>query len=260
MNIYPASHLDNNSTHKVILFIHGGAWNSGDKFLYHNVGLNLQKHLPNCTTIVCNYTLSPEGFIEDQVEDICNCVEWIHKDLIKFMKENSSLFDNIKNIELTVCGHSAGGHLTFLSCLFSPKTLQKITNIISFASVFDIVNQYERELERCVENISGLRKVMHGEENLVKYSPYQLLKSGNYDFFFKTKANIYLLQGKKDFTIPKIQIETFTQLLKDKGMNVFHEMLDDVDHSLVVKSLMNIDTRKEINKTIINIFSKVILQ
>ncbi|KAF0973838.1 hypothetical protein FDP41_007225 [Naegleria fowleri] len=206
-----------NSKTQVLLFIHGGAWNSGDKLLYHNLGCTLRDYLNDHILVICNYrkyskkkkdettidhstssistatnsisttsgatseslssnsscrygTLDHMYDIEDQLQDVEKCIEWIHSTpLFKPPPING----DHHWIDLSICGHSSGAHLSLTSLLRKPSLAQYVNRVILLAGVYDLEKQYQREIERGVEKWSGLYRVMRGD--LIKYSPYHML-------------------------------------------------------------------------------------
>ncbi|KAG2373780.1 hypothetical protein C9374_011869 [Naegleria lovaniensis] len=257
---------NNTSCLKVLLFIHGGAWNSGDKLLYHNLGCTLRNYLQDHVIVICNYrkyskrkistsnsdmnnknnhknnttsnnhknnTTSNNGnsttsnnnttnqmdstsdhyqlnrfnenyyYIEDQLQDVETCIEWIHKEFIHHYHQHSnhqhsnhqhsnhqdshhqhsnhhrhshqSSNTSIPIIDLSICGHSSGAHLSITNLVKKPKLAQLVNRVILLACVYDLEKQYQREVERGVENLSGLYRVMRGD--LKQFSPYHMLQS-----------------------------------------------------------------------------------
>ena len=87
----------------VLIFVHGGNWNSGDKKLYGFIGRNFAKK--GITTVIAGYTLSPKANYDDMAKEIAEAVTWT--------KENISNYKGNPD-ELFLTGHSAGGHLISL--------------------------------------------------------------------------------------------------------------------------------------------------
>ena len=94
------SKYQNNS---VLVFVHGGNWNSGDKKLYGFFGRNFAKK--GVTTVIVGYTLSPDASFKEMAIEVAKAVEWT--------KENISKYKGNPN-EIFLTGHSAGGHLVAL--------------------------------------------------------------------------------------------------------------------------------------------------
>ncbi len=87
----------------VLVFIHGGSWNSGKKETYWWLGRNMAHK--NVVTVVINYSLSPVYQYEKMAADCAKALKWV--------SENASSFGGDPN-NIFVMGHSAGGHLAAL--------------------------------------------------------------------------------------------------------------------------------------------------
>ncbi|CAN5866019.1 alpha/beta hydrolase [soil metagenome] len=87
----------------VVVFIHGGYWDSGDKSEYPFVADSLTE--AGFMTIIVNYRLVPDITFPSYAEDVALAVKWV--------------FDNVANYggdpnEVFLMGHSAGAHIAAL--------------------------------------------------------------------------------------------------------------------------------------------------
>lgn len=87
----------------VLIFVHGGNWNAGNKKNYGFIGRNFAKK--GITTVIAGYTLSPKANYDDMAKEIAKAVIWTKENISKYNGDSN-------NIYLT--GHSAGGHLIAL--------------------------------------------------------------------------------------------------------------------------------------------------
>lgn len=85
----------------VLLFIHGGYWQSLDKSDFSFIAPALVK--AGVTVAVVNYALCPAARIEDIVRQMLRATAWLWKNVTRYGGDPARLF---------VSGHSAGGHLT----------------------------------------------------------------------------------------------------------------------------------------------------
>jgi acetyl esterase/lipase len=121
----------------VVVFVHGGAWRTGDKSgilgLYRNVGTFLAQQ--GVGAVVTNYRLSPAVQHPAHVHDVAKAVAWTHKNIARNGGRPDQLF---------LCGHSAGGHLVALLATdptylkaegLSPSILK---GIIPISGVYDV--------------------------------------------------------------------------------------------------------------------------
>jgi len=78
----------------IIMFIHGGSWDSGSKDIYKFVGQGFAKD--GYTVIIPNYRLYPEALFPDFIHDIALATAWTHRTYPKR--------------KIILIGHSAGAH------------------------------------------------------------------------------------------------------------------------------------------------------
>jgi arylformamidase len=105
----------------VLIFVHGGNWNSGNKEMYGFFGRNFAKK--DVVTVLPGYTLSPKANYDTMTKQIAQAITWTQKNITDYGGDP-------KQIYLT--GHSAGGHLITLATL-NPKygiNPQSISGII----------------------------------------------------------------------------------------------------------------------------------
>lgn len=93
----------------VVIFIHGGYWDSGDKADYSFVADSLTEH--GFTTVIPNYRLVPEITFPSYVEDVALAVKWV--------------FDNLQPRTVFLMGHSAGAHIAALAA-FDERYLEAV--------------------------------------------------------------------------------------------------------------------------------------
>lgn len=91
----------------VVVFLHGGAWASGSRELYHQVGQSIAQ-AARCTCCVVGYRLMkpPDGYatMATQMADVRLAVEWCRR---RFGRAR----------RLVLAGHSSGAHLALMSVL-----------------------------------------------------------------------------------------------------------------------------------------------
>ncbi|WP_034891014.1 alpha/beta hydrolase [Gillisia sp. Hel_I_29] len=90
----------------VLIFVHGGNWNSGKKELYSFFGNNFAKK--GIVTVVVGYTLSPEASYKEMAIEIAQAIKWTKSNISDYKGDPEKIF---------LTGHSAGGHLVALAAL-----------------------------------------------------------------------------------------------------------------------------------------------
>ncbi|MDO7877594.1 alpha/beta hydrolase [Hymenobacter sp. ASUV-10] len=84
----------------VVLFMHGGNWNSGNKNIYTFVGRRLARQ--GVVAVVINYRLAPKVKIDGMADDCARALAWTVQHIGEYGGDPGRVF---------VMGHSAGGGL-----------------------------------------------------------------------------------------------------------------------------------------------------
>ncbi|RIV23804.1 alpha/beta hydrolase [Fibrisoma montanum] len=87
----------------VVVFIHGGSWNSGRKNLYTFIGRRLAKQ--GVVAVIINYQLAPTVEVPAMVDDCARAVLWTRQHIADYGGDPNRIY---------VMGHSAGGGLAAL--------------------------------------------------------------------------------------------------------------------------------------------------
>ncbi len=90
----------------VILFVHGGSWQSGDKSFYDFIGERFAAQ--GFVTVVINYRLTPAVRHPEHVRDVARAFRWTYEHVHAYGGDPRSIY---------LAGHSAGGHLVALLAL-----------------------------------------------------------------------------------------------------------------------------------------------
>ena len=85
----------------VLMFIHGGGWQMGDRWQYALVGRRMAERGIACAVI--SYRLSPGVKHPEHIRDCARAFAWLYRNVGKYGGDPERMF---------VSGHSAGGHLT----------------------------------------------------------------------------------------------------------------------------------------------------
>ncbi|WP_080238699.1 alpha/beta hydrolase [Spirosoma rigui] len=87
----------------VVLFIHGGSWNSGNKNIYWFIGRRLAKQ--GVVAVIINYRLAPNVLVPAMADDCADAVLWTARHIAEYGGDPNRIF---------TMGHSAGGGLAAL--------------------------------------------------------------------------------------------------------------------------------------------------
>lgn len=120
-----------------LMFVHGGAWKSGNKKLYAAFGSTFAKQ--GIGVVVINYRLTDKTNSvkhPDHINDVASAFAWIHANIGKYGGRNDRIF---------ISGHSAGGHLVSLLATDESYlkehhlSLKDIRGVISLSGVYEII-------------------------------------------------------------------------------------------------------------------------
>ncbi len=212
----------------VVVFIHGGNWNSGSKNTYWFVGRRLAKQ--GVVAVVINYRLSPSVQVPAMADDCARAVLWATQHIGDYGGDPNRIF---------VMGHSAGGGLAALlttdNTLFTKLGLPK--NPVKGAILDDPAG---------VDMYDYLQKMEYpnDEQYLVSFgkdpegwravSPMQKIIQAENP---KTVPPMLIYSGEK--TYPSIDISTkkFQEKLKAMGVTSQYRELPGKKHIPMVTQL-----------------------
>ena len=179
--------LNNGKKNPTIVFIHGGGWQTGDKFVYE--GRAKKYALAGFNVAAINYTLATEDPATHWPAQLRDCLQALH-----YLKINADLF-GIDKTRLAVGGDSAGAHLSlFLNeakvilNMFGPCDLTQpdLNQLLDDLWVFDH-KTYEQDptLYKNASPLFGMSKVItppivtvHGRnDEVVPYNQALMLKA-----------------------------------------------------------------------------------
>jgi acetyl esterase/lipase len=87
----------------VLIFVHGGSWNSGKKSLYNFFGSRMARK--DVVVVILDYPLSPQVTYADMASSVAKGVQWVSQNIERYGGNPEKIF---------LSGHSAGGHLAAL--------------------------------------------------------------------------------------------------------------------------------------------------
>lgn len=87
----------------VLIFIHGGSWNSGRKEIYDFMGSRLARR--GVVTVIIDYPLAPAYQLPVMEKASATAIKWVKENIANYGGDPEQIY---------VSGHSAGGHLAAL--------------------------------------------------------------------------------------------------------------------------------------------------
>jgi len=194
----------------VLVFIHGGSWDSGKKETYWWLGRNFAHK--NVVCVVINYRLSPSKY--DQIASDCAAA-------LKWVKENISNYEGNPE-RVFVMGHSAGGHLAELinsdPSFFRQQNIMNPIRGVILDDPFGLdMYEYMTTAEKDHYYNSFIKTFSTNEEEWKKASPLAYLTNIN-------NPHLIFVGGRTYLSI-QLQSKRFYELLKAANLPVdFHEI------------------------------------
>jgi len=191
----------------VLFFVHGGAWMHGDKnFLGVYSSLGKAFASKGVGVVVTNYRLSPAVRHPEHSLDVGRALAWTQNNIASMGGDPAAI---------TLCGHSAGGHLVSLiacsgeiqkQCGVDPA---KIRAVAPISGVYDIPN--------------GFLPMVFGAAPRDAASPSRLAKPGLPPFLVIFGENDLKYCGREPS-------QTFCRCLSEKGNKAMELELAGADH------------------------------
>ncbi len=164
----------------VLLFVHGGAWRSGDRKLYGKLGEMFARN--GIGAVVISYRLSPKVKHPAHIQDVARAFAWTYRHIAQYGGRPDQIF---------ICGHSAGAHLVALlatngSYLQAEKlSPANIKGVIPISGVFKITpgrlaDVFGTDAEVCrqaspIQNLTGKQPpflLIYAEKDYKQFDQY----------------------------------------------------------------------------------------
>uniref|UniRef100_A0A7S1Y375 BD-FAE-like domain-containing protein n=1 Tax=Grammatophora oceanica TaxID=210454 RepID=A0A7S1Y375_9STRA len=230
--------LDTKSSHSNkpwIVFCHGGAWGSGQPWMYRLAALPFLAEGYN--VCVWGYRTYPDGNVADQQHDLAMALQTLRQ------KYDPS--------HVAVVGHSSGSHIALMTALTKPSSTSAVVDtIILLSGVYDICAHYEWETARGIDELSPMKPACGTHRSAwQEVSPTLLLQPSALDDLVSTKASIntealppiLILHGINDKVVPYTSAINVTKAfygIDEDQSNVVQLQLLPTGHAELVLELM----------------------
>lgn len=202
MDVYLPAARSSSST-KVIIMIHGGAWNAGDKSDFDQYVDSLKKREPSYAIFNLNYRLAnPTNIFPAQEQDVKAAIEFIDSKRIEY-----GISD-----KFVLLGASAGGHLALLQG-YKQTTPIKVKAIVDFFGPTDLTALYNNPPNPLVQPL--LASVTGGTPT-THTSIYQT--SSPLSYVNAQSPPTLILQGGADIIVPASQSSLLDNKLTTSGV------------------------------------------
>ena len=202
-----------NKTYPMVVFVHGGSWESGNKEEYAFVGQSLAQ--AGYVTAVINYRKAPEHVYPDYVKDAAQAIAWSYSNAKSFHADPE---------RLAVIGHSAGAFNAVAAVANEDFLAPYGMKPNDLSAVIGIAGPYSYDFRK----FSSARafgagatpdEVMPDRQIKGNQPPYLLLTAGN------------------DKTVYDSNTIKMTEALKAAGVNVETGVIEGASHATSIGAM-----------------------
>lgn len=227
LDIYLPKHKKSDD---IIVFIHGGAWDTGNKNEYQFAGLAFNEL--GYTTVVPNYRLYPQVQFPHFIEDVANAIASIPKHLNHLNAHQKT------PLNIILIGHSAGAH-TAAMLATQPSYLENANAHVQLKACIGLAGPYDLPLDDplvvgkfddvTLHDISENYIDLGHKHNAHEANPINLATVHT--------TKMYLIHGEADETVGPYHSERFANMLTH--LNVAHDYITypGVNHRHLVGGL-----------------------
>lgn len=215
---------DTGSPKDVLVFIHGGAWDSGKKDIYWWLGRNMASK--NVVTVVINYPLSPKANYEEMAYSCAEAIKWVKDSVGNYGGDPNRIF---------AMGHSAGGHLSALIDLdprfFAAAGISNPLRGVILNDGFGLdMEEYLNKAPKNDRTPSFLKTFTEDPANWKKGSPLT--------YFDQVKHPYYILVGGETYEAIQLQSKRFYELLTEAKKPVRYEVIPKKTHVPMISQMV----------------------
>jgi len=200
----------------VLIFIHGGSWNSGNKEIYDFLGSRMARK--SIVTVVIDYPLAPDFQIQSMELAAVQAVIWTKNHIANYGGDPDQIF---------ISGHSAGGHLAALLATKEKDFLSsEMKNPLKGAILIDPagldMHWFLQETKGTDEGNKYLGAFTEDENVWKEASPIYFLEGEN--------MPILIMEGENTYPGIRLTIDRFRKKADEKGIPIGYEYYEKKKH------------------------------
>ncbi len=233
-DLYVPENLDKNKP--VIVFVYGGAWDSGDKDHYKFAGVEFAKL--GYVTAVPNYRLYPQAKFPNFIEDVASACAALPRQLTELNLTNAQHgVDEPLNIILI--GHSAGAH-TIAMLNTQPKYLKYASSRnsadVHIKACIGLAGPYDLPLDDplVVGKFDGVALHDISEQQCDNGHIHNSHDANPINLATANMARMLLMHGRADETVGLYHLEGLAKRLESLGVEHETVIYDKVPHRHIV--------------------------
>ena len=223
----------------VLVFIHGGSWDSGKKNIYWWLGRNFAKK--DIVEVNINYRLAPGYQYMDMASDAAAALRWVNMNISRYGGDPERIF---------VMGHSAGGHLAALinsdPQFFKEQGIKNPIRGVILNDSFGLdMHEYLLTAEKTKQTASFLQTFSTDQEAWKKGSPLSYLSNVN--------SPHLILVGERTYPAIENQSRRLYELLKANGHPAIFKQVANKKHVGMITQMVS--GRNEMYSLIVDFMS-----
>ncbi len=214
----------------ILVFIHGGAWDTGSKDEYQFAGLALAKL--GYVTVVPNYRLYPQVQFPHFIEDVAQAIASLPHHL------SLQGVDVDKPLNVVLIGHSAGAH-TAAMLASDVRYLKDCQDNIQIKACIGLAGPYDLPLDDplVVGKFDGIQLHDTSEQQVDLGHEHNAHEANPINFAHTGMPEMCLIHGLEDVTVGPYHSERFAKMLQYKQVPYEHITYEGVNHRHLVGGL-----------------------
>lgn len=251
LDLYLPSKPKDHKDWPVLVFVHGGGWETGDKTfdvagadIYGNIGRFFASR--DVGTAVVNYRLLPTVPWQDQIRDVAKAVLWVRRNAAKYGGDPKRLF---------LSGHSAGAQLAARVAL-DPEPLKSlgssrniVSGVIALSGAGYELSEQDVAASRGDRKSYYAKRFANGDETDAWAKEVSILR-----FVDKNAPPFLILYGSAEPKALIQQSEMLSERLQAAGASVTLKIIPHRDHVQTVLTMSR--DEGETTKTVLSFIQK----
>ncbi|KAM7352959.1 kynurenine formamidase [Cochliomyia hominivorax] len=209
----------------IFVYIHGGFWQLLDKSSSGPLVHTLIEH--NYRIIVVDYNLCPDISLQQLIQQICNFFKWLKSYALE-----------TKTPKISVCGHSAGAHLSCL--ILKEEFLEPLKRLELIDQIFLISGVYDLQELMNLNSVNPNNILRLNKEKAIELSPLLWQYHGNLLKEYRKQAvKFHVLVAENDSERFKKQSREYYAKLKELEMEAYYKEFEVFDHFDIIEECAN---------------------
>jgi len=205
----------------IVIFIHGGGWDSGDKAQYKFVGAAFAEQ--GYVAVLPNYGLYPQVRSPVFLQDVARAIVWVHQHAAEWRGDVNRIY---------LVGHSAGAHIAVMLALnaeylqHAGGDAQWLKGVVGLAGPYDFL------------------PFTYPYMNDLFGPPERFAESQPINYVRPDAPPMLLMHGLRDHTVAPTNTRQLHDAMAKLGVNVPVEYFQDATHADLLAAFSFIRNRK----------------